>query len=133
MTFFNRSDPFQCRHADSIRTIEVDFHLFDEILIGIELQMVVETRLIIAMATFHFTVMSGSSRSYQLMLNPKRFTEGIERMLGRGRTEMSKFEAMIGLNHSRNISEEKQSPYNSMNHILCIVNRSKKGPSIHTL
>ena len=67
-------------HGQSIRFVEIAFHLFDEIVIGIKLEMFVESFIVIAMASFYLAIVSRCSRFNTLMLNPQLLTKKVKRV-----------------------------------------------------
>ena len=52
----DRSEPVQHTHGDPIGTGQVVFHLFDQVVVGVKTQVVVEAFLVVSVAAFYLAV-----------------------------------------------------------------------------
>ena len=98
--------PTENSHRNTVRTAQIALHLLLKISERIEAQIVVETFLIVSVASLDFSIMPRCSRTDKLMLNFVTLTEDIKRMYTVGLYEMSKFHTVIRLNCLWSISKK---------------------------
>ena len=102
-------------HGQSIGFVEIALHLFDEIVIGIELEMFVESFIVIAMASFYLAIVSRCSRFDTLMLNPQLLTKKVKRMDLLGLSKVCKFNTIICLQDFGLITKMTNSQFQKLN------------------
>ena len=102
--------PAENGHRNTVRTAQIALHLLLKISERIEAQIVVETFLIVSVASLDFSIMPRRSRTDKLMLDLVTITEHIKRMNTLSIEEMSKLRTIIRLNDFRSISKEDDCP-----------------------
>ena len=102
-------------HGQSIGFVEIALHLFDEIVIGIELVMFVESFIVIAMASFYLAIMSRCSRFNTLMLNPQLLTKKVKWVDLLGLSKVCKFNTIICLQDFGLITKMTNSQFQKLN------------------
>ena len=102
-------------HGQSIGFVEIAPHLFDEIVIGIELEMFVESFIVIAMASFYLAIVSRCSRLDTLMLNPQLLTKKVKRVDLLGLSKVCKFNTIICLQDFGLITKMTNSQFQKLN------------------
>ena len=101
-----RRFPTENSHGNTVRTAQITLHLLLEICKGVKTKIIVETFLIVSVASLDLAVVPRGSRTNELMLDPVTVTEHIKRMNTLSIEEMSKLRAIIRLNYLRSISKE---------------------------
>ena len=101
-----RRFPTEYSHGNVVRTTQITFHLFLKISEGIEAQVVVETLLIVSVASLDFSIMPRCSGANELVLDLVVITEHIEGMSSLCIREVCKFSAVVRLNDFRSITKE---------------------------
>ena len=101
--------PPQNSHRNTVRTIKVRLHLLQQIIVGIELQMVIEPFLVISVASLHFTVVPRGSGAYCFVRNAKIIEERIEVMHTFGFGCVVKFASVIRLYRFRSVTKVSNS------------------------
>ena len=102
-------------HGQSIRFVEIALHLFDEIVIGIKLEMFVESFIVIAMASFYLAIVSRCSRFNTLMLNPQLLTKKVKWVDLLGLSKVCKFNTIICLQDFGLITKMTNSQFQKLN------------------
>ena len=102
----DRSKPAQHTHRDSIGTGQVVFHLFDQVIVGVKTQVVIEAFLIVSVAAFHLAVVPRRPWTDQVMPDPQLLTQQIEDMRPFRWPEVREFTAVIRLDFLRLITEK---------------------------
>ena len=103
-SFCSRRDPAEYSHRSVVRLPPVSFHLDDQVFIGVEGHPVVESLLIISMASLDFAIVLRSSWPNELMSNAQLLTEDIQRMCSSVFSGVSEFRAVVSLYGFRGIT-----------------------------